>query len=82
MMYRFKSDIWLTNLNWSYKNLRKKGRSLKYMKQLLDKLQNEKYEREEKFKRANIEEKFDEVKHLISSLTPSKELVHLPGYPE
>lgn len=61
-----RNEIWLSQLNWDSKKLRKKGKSQRAMDDLIKKLSPD----------STVE------KYIISSLTPKKELVHLPCFPK
>ena len=67
---RYLSDVWLSNLDWSVKGLKSKKRTSKEMKHLMERIREEKDERD--------------TEHLLISInnTKPKRRVHKPGYPE
>lgn len=66
-VYSYRNDVWLGNLNWDYKKLRKKGKTSKKMAKQIEEISSA----------DAIKEDF-----IVSSISSKKETVHLPGYPE
>lgn len=74
--------MWLSNLDWSSKQLRKKGKTVKQMKQVLENIREINKQYIEEF--TLMEDKPDDLyQFIISNPAPKiKKGVHKPGYPK
>ena len=67
MFFTTRNDIWLSNLNWNYKNLRRKGKSVNHMNALVKKM--------------SVNPTAEDCT-ISSYAAMRKGAVHLPGFPE